>query len=74
MQGNGLTGEDRERCELEGAIQALDVLMEELEMRLSEARDECMREALDNVIALVVAHESEYRHRSADLRHEPAAT
>jgi hypothetical protein len=48
---------EREMDELKGAIAALDTLQQKLELRLNEARDEGAREVLDNVIALVGAHE-----------------
>jgi hypothetical protein len=59
---------EQEMHELNGAIAALATLQEKLALRLNEARDECAREMLDNVLALVAAHMSEYRHRSRDLQ------
>jgi hypothetical protein len=37
-------------------------------LRLNEAREECVREALDNVIVLVGAHASEYQHHRNELQ------
>ena len=64
MEHDTAAAQQREIHELDGALAALATLQEKLELRLNEARDECMREALDNIIALVAAHTSEYRHRS----------
>jgi len=58
----------REMCELNGAIEAITTLAKRLELRLNEARDDCVREALDNVLALVRAYEIEYQHRRQDLQ------
>ncbi len=54
--------------ELIGALDAINILKEELEHRLDEARDECVREALDNIINLVDAQSIEYQRRRDDLR------
>ncbi|MCK4743844.1 MAG: hypothetical protein KAT25_08495 [Sulfuriflexus sp.] len=59
---------ERESHELTGAVDAISTLKEELELRLEEARDDCSREVLDNVIALVGAHSIEYQHRRTALR------
>ena len=61
---------EREFHELIGALGAIGALKEQLELRLGEARDDCVREVLDNVIALVSAHSIEYRHRGSELRKE----
>ena len=58
---------EREFCELMGALDAINALKEQLELRLQEARDDCVREVLDNVIALVEAQGIEYRRRRDDL-------
>ena len=68
MEYDEMTAGQREIHELSGALAALGTLQEKLELRLNEARDECMREALDNIIALVAAHASEYRQRRHDLQ------
>ena len=65
---------EREMDELKGAIAVLDTLQQKLELRLNEARDEGAREALDNVIALVGAYTSEYRHRKRELESATGAT
>ena len=65
---------EREMDELKGAIAALDTLQQKLELRLNEARDEGAREVLDNVIALVGAYTSEYRHRKRELQFATGAT
>ena len=57
----------RECYEAIGAIDAMTMLKEELELRLDEARDNCVCEVLDNIIALVDAQISEYRRRKNDL-------
>lgn len=57
---------DRSECELHeliGALDALNALKEELELRLEEARDDGVREVLDNIIVLVDAQGIEYRSR-----------
>jgi hypothetical protein len=59
---------EREYHELIGALDAIITLKEKLELRLEEARDYCVREALDNVIALVGAQGIEYQHRRSELR------
>ena len=58
----------REVHELSGALDATSALKEKLELRLGEARDDCVREVLDNVIALVDAQGNEYRRRHGELR------
>lgn len=35
---------------------------DELELRLDEARDDCVREVMDNIIALINVQDREYRH------------
>ena len=59
---------ERETHELIGALDAVSTLREELELRLEEARDDCVREVLDNIIALVDAQGIEYRHRRDECR------
>ncbi|HSH43113.1 MAG TPA: hypothetical protein VK973_13385 [Arenicellales bacterium] len=54
-----------------GALAAIDALRETLELRRDEARDECVHEVLDNVVALVQAHEIEYRRRKEVLQASP---
>jgi hypothetical protein len=61
---------NREFHELIGALDAISALKEELELRLDEARDDCVREVLDNVIALVGAHIIEYQHRRSEQSNE----
>jgi hypothetical protein len=56
--------------ELTGAINAIGALKEGLELRLEEARDDCVREALDNVITLVGTQGIEYQHRRSELHKE----
>ena len=67
MEGENAAREQKMH-ELNGAIAALDTLREKLALRLNEARDECMREALDNVIVLVGAHAREYQNRRIELQ------
>jgi len=54
---------DCEFHELIGALDAISRLKEELELRLEEARDDCVRETLDNIIAHVGAQIIEYQRR-----------
>jgi hypothetical protein len=68
MDSKELERSEREFCELIGAVDAINTLKKELELRLDEARDDCVREVLDNVINLVDAHCIEFRHRQDDLR------
>ena len=59
---------EREFHELIGALDAISALKEKLELRLEEARDDCVREVLDNIIVLVDAQGIEYRRRRNELR------
>ena len=59
---------EREIHELIGALDAIGALKEELELRLEEARDDCVREVLDNIISLVDAQGIEYRRRREEWR------
>lgn len=59
---------ERELYELTGALDAIYALKEKLELRQADARDDCVREVLDNVIFLVDAHEIEYRRRLDECR------
>lgn len=51
MESTDIEGLEREHYELVGAVDAISTLREELELRLGEARDDCVREVLDNVIS-----------------------
>ena len=68
MVSTDVEGSDCELQELSGSLNAIDALKSELELRLEEARDDCVREVLDNIIALVDAREIEYRRRREELR------
>ena len=68
VDSTGMGQQEQEYYELIGAINAISMLKEELELRLEEARDDCVREALDNAIALVGAQIIEYQHRRNELR------
>lgn len=68
MNSKDVERSEREFCELMGALDAINALKEQLELRLQEARDDCVREVLDNVITLVGAQGIEYRRRRDDLR------
>lgn len=59
---------EREFHELIGTLDAISVLKEKLELLLEEARDDCICEVLDNIIALIDAQDIEYRHRQDGLR------
>lgn len=59
---------EREFHEITGAIDAIKALKDELKLRLDEARDDCVREVIDNVVALVDAHSIEYQLRRSRLR------
>ncbi len=67
VDSTGMGQLEQEYHELTGAMNAISALTEELELRLEEARDDCVREVLDNVIALVEAQGIEYRRRRDDL-------
>ena len=54
---------EREFHELTGAVDALAMLKEKLELRLEEGRDDCVREVFDNVIALIDSQGIEYQRR-----------
>jgi len=58
---------DHKLHKLVGAIDAINVLKEELELRLEEARDDNVRETLDNIIVLVDAQIIEYQRRKKEL-------
>jgi hypothetical protein len=68
MHSKDVERSEREFCELMGALDAINALKEQLELRLQEASDDCVREVLDNVITLVGAQGIEYRRRRDDLR------
>lgn len=68
VQSEEASRREREFHELSGAIAAIEALQEILELRLNEARDDCVREALDNVIALVSAHGIEYQQRRHEMK------
>lgn len=63
MKNNGREKLEHEFHALTGALDAIGALKETLELRLGEARDDCTREALDNIVALVDAQGIEYRRR-----------
>lgn len=67
MDNTDMKQVERECHEIIGALDAINTLKEELELRLDEARDDCVREVLDNIISLICAQDSEYRRRKNDL-------
>jgi len=56
-----------ERASLEGALEALSSLHEDLILRRDEARDESARETYDEVLTVLDSLETEYRRRHAAL-------
>lgn len=56
-----------ERASLEGALEVLRSLHEDLVLRRSEARDEPARETYDEMLTILDALEAEYRRRHAVL-------
>jgi len=62
MDKPDLSQDERGCHEINGALYAISMLKDELELRLDEARDNCVREVLDNNIALINAQDREYRH------------
>lgn len=69
MAGNEQTDRNLQALyELNGALGAISMLKEQLELRLQEARDDCVREVLDNVIALLATEQVEYQRRKDELR------
>lgn len=73
MKGRSVDSPDIERFKSEfsqliGSLDVISTLKDELELRLDEARDDCVREVLDNIIALVDAQGIEQRCRLDDLR------
>lgn len=56
-----------ERSALEGALEALGLLHEDLVLRRDEARDEAAREAYDEMLTLIDSLEIEYHKRQAAL-------
>jgi hypothetical protein len=61
---------EREYYEAVGALDAINILKDKLELRLSEARDECVREVWDNIIVLIESQYSEYHRRKEELREQ----
>lgn len=61
---------ERELSELKGGLELLFTLREEFEQWVGEAQDGSKREALDNVLAHIVALEGEYRIRRQKLQTE----
>ncbi len=68
MDSTGAGRLEDEFHKLTGSLDAISTLSEELELRLEEARDDCVREVLDSIIALVDAQGIENRHRRDELR------
>jgi hypothetical protein len=68
MASADMAEEEQQLQALTGALDALNELKAALELRLEEARDDCVREVLDNIIALVDAQGIEYRRRQHVLR------
>jgi hypothetical protein len=56
-----------ERARLQGAIEVLDTLREDLALRRDEAQSEAAREAYDEVLTVVEALQAEYRRRGEAL-------
>lgn len=54
--------------QLMGALDAIDLLREEMEQWLEEAQDASKRECLENVVDHLGAMEQEYKRRLAALR------
>lgn len=59
------------RARLDGALDALAMLHDDLILRREEAQNEAAREAYDEVLTLIQALQAEYRRRQGDLA--PAA-
>jgi len=56
-----------ERFALEGALEALDLLHEDLILRRDEARNETARETYDEMLTLIDSLETEYQNRQDAL-------
>lgn len=56
-----------ERARLEGALEALGALHEDLTLRRDEARDEPAREVYDEMMTVLDSLAAEYRRRHAAL-------
>ncbi|MEA3278285.1 MAG: hypothetical protein U9Q81_23935 [Pseudomonadota bacterium] len=67
MSGENRSKQACELCRLEGAVNVLEDLREELEQWLEEAQDDSKREALENVVGHVGALEEEYTRRRTAL-------
>ena len=67
MDSTDIVRMKREYDELVGACDAMSSLKVGLVSRLEEARDDCVREVLDNIIELVESRELEYGHRRDEL-------
>jgi hypothetical protein len=52
-----------DHCMLEGALQALDLLHEDMILRRDEARNETAREAYDEMLTVIDSLETEYQNR-----------
>ena len=62
--------QEAEYHRLAGAYDATRSLRELLELRLGEARDDNVREVLDNIIEVVKSREVEYGRRRDELQSE----
>ena len=68
MPGDRISQPERELHEVIGGLDLLDVLREEIEQWLAEARDDSKKEALDNVLGHIEVMETEYRTRQEGLQ------
>jgi hypothetical protein len=59
---------NKERYQLEGAVDVLFFLKEEFAQWAEEGQDDSKREALENVLAHIEQTEDEYRRRLAEAR------
>lgn len=69
MPGDDTLDPNTELQQLTGALDAVDILREEMEQWLAEAQDASKRECLENVVAHLGAMEEEYKRRLTALRH-----
>jgi hypothetical protein len=68
MTIDNMTQRERKLHQLQGALELLFSLREELAQWLEEAQDASKKEALENVLGHIEAIELEYQGRLAELR------
>ena len=68
MPNEAMNKLEKELHEMNGAVNILDIIREEMELWLEEAQDESKHEALENVLNHIGALETEYQTRRENLQ------